>query len=128
MGKYDPLKAFLQSTDAEEVALNFDEIEALLGAALPASQRHPAWWSNNPSNNPMTRTWLDAGYRTEQLDVGARKVVFRRAKPEDPGGARRSGVGGAVARFRAALIGTVRVAPGVELSEPTGEVWDAEGS
>jgi hypothetical protein len=126
MGKYDPLKAFLQASGAEEIALNFDEIEALLGASLPASQRYPAWWSNNPSNNPMTRTWLDAGYRTEQLHVGARKVVFRRAKPTVRRVEPHSGSGGAVARFRAALSGTVRVAPGVDLAEPTGEVWDAE--
>jgi hypothetical protein len=128
MGKYDPLKAFLQASDAEEIALNFDEIEALLGAPLPASQRHPAWWSNNPSNNPMTRTWLGAGYRTEQLDVSARKVVFRRSKLKDRGDGRRGGSAGVIERLQAALGGTVRVAPGVELVEPTGDVWDAEGS
>ena len=46
-------------------------------------RRHPlhrAWWSNNPSNNVMTKVWLAAGYLTEQVDVSARKLVFRRVR------------------------------------------------
>ncbi|HWE98418.1 MAG TPA: hypothetical protein VG248_01330, partial [Caulobacteraceae bacterium] len=80
MGKYDPLKTFLQSSQTEEIALSFSEIEALLGKALPASRQYPAWWSNNPSNNPMTKVWLDAGYRTERVNVEAGRVVFRRTQ------------------------------------------------
>jgi hypothetical protein len=121
MGKYDPLKAFLISSGAEEVVLGFEEIEALLGAPLPPSKRHPAWWSNNPSNNTMTRVWLAAGYRTERLDIEGRRIVFRRS----PKSTRVSG--GVIERLQAALGGTVRLAPGVDLTEPTGEVWDAEG-
>ena len=52
MGKYEPLKTFLLSSHDDEVALSFDEIERLIGAVLPPSQKHPAWWSNNPANNP----------------------------------------------------------------------------
>jgi hypothetical protein len=121
MGKYDPLKAFLISSDAEEVVLGFEEIEALLGTPLPPSKRHPAWWSNNPSNNTMTRVWLAAGYRTERLDIEGRRIVFRRS----PNSTQVSG--GVIERLQAALGGTVRLAPGVDLTEPAGEVWDAEG-
>jgi hypothetical protein len=124
MGKYDPLKRFLVTNETEEVAVSFDEIEALLGAPLPASRQYPAWWSNNPSNNPMTKVWLEAGYRTERLDLAGRKVVFRRVSPGDR--SRQSGSGGVIERLQAALRGTARVAPGVDLTEPTGEVWDAE--
>jgi hypothetical protein len=120
MGKYDPLKAFLISSDAEEVVLGFEEIEALLGTPLPPSKRHPAWWSNNPSNNTMTRVWLAAGYRTERLDIEGRRIVFRRS----PNSTQVSG--GVIERLQAALGGTVRLAPGVDLTEPTGEVWDAQ--
>jgi hypothetical protein len=123
MGKYGPLKSFLLSSDAEELPLSFKEIEALLGAPLPPSQRHPAWWSNNPSNNPMTRMWLDAGYRTERVDIAGRRVVFRRAVRRASAS---GGELGLVARLQAALAGTVRVAPGVDLAAPTGEPWDAE--
>jgi len=130
MGKYDPLRAFLISADAEEVVLGFDEIEALLGAPLPPSKRHPAWWSNNPSNNTMTRVWLAAGYRTERLDIEGRKIVFRRASNATPASKRGTSgrSGDVVERLQAALGGTVRIAQGVDLAEPTGEVWDAQGS
>jgi hypothetical protein len=125
MGKYEPLKTFLLSSHDDEIALSFDEIERLIGAVLPPSQKHPAWWSNNPANNPMTRVWLDAGYRTEGLDLIARKVTFRRTGK----GRRQSGSDGPpglVARLQSALGGTVRVQPGFDLTEPTGEVWDAQ--
>ena len=121
MGKYDPLRAFLLASNAEEVPLSFEEIEALLGAPLPPSQKHPAWWSNNPSNNTMTRVWLAAGYRTERLDIEGGRIVFRRS----PKSTQMSG--GVIERLQAALGGTVRLAPGVDLTEPTDEVWGAEG-
>ena len=125
MGKYDPLATFLKSNPTEEVALSFDEIEALLGARLPASRQYPAWWSNNPSNNPMTRAWLEAGYRTERVNVEAGRVVFRRTPARSHDSEALAG-GNIVDRLRAALGGTVRVSPGVDLCEPTGESWDAE--
>jgi hypothetical protein len=121
VGKYDPLKAFLISSGAEEVVLGFEEIEALLGARLPPSKRYPAWWSNNPSNNTMTRVWLAAGYRTERLDLEGGRIVFRRSPKST------QVIGGVIERLEAALGGTVRLAPGVDLTEPTDEVWDAEG-
>jgi len=131
MGKYDPLKSFLEASGAEEIPMSFDEIEALLGASLPDSRRYPAWWSNNPSNNTMTRVWLEAGYRTERVDVAGERLVFRRA---DTGGTPPGSAGPAtnrskvnvVLRLQRALAGTVTVAPGVDLTEPTGETWDAE--
>jgi hypothetical protein len=120
MGKYDPLKTFLAGQAADRVPISFAEIEHLVGAPLPSSKRHPAWWSNNPSNNPMTRAWLAAGYKTEQVDTAAQRLVFRRT--EDPA----ADGGDWLAKLHAALGGTVRVAPGYDLTEPTGEIWDAE--
>ena len=111
--------------------MTFDEIERVLGARLPDSKSYPAWWSNNPNNNVMTRAWLAAGYRSERIDVGGEKLVFRRGTP---GSARYAAAAvktppsrpGVLDRLRAALAGTVHVAPGVDLTAPTGEVWDAE--
>ena len=101
--------------------MTFEEIERLLGLQLPNSKRFPAWWSNNPSNNTMTRAWLDAGFTTEQVDTAVGRVVFRRAafgdKPD----------GGWLADLRAAMGGTVQVAEGWDLTNPTGEIWDAQG-
>jgi hypothetical protein len=59
--------------------MTFAEIERVVGTKLPNSKEYPAWWSNSTTNNVMTKIWLDAGYRTEQVDVVGRKLVFRRA-------------------------------------------------
>ena len=79
MGKYDPLGAFLRQQDHELVPLTFAQIARIVGHPLPASSRYPAWWSNNDSNNVMTKVWLDAGFRTEQVDIPAKRLVFRRS-------------------------------------------------
>ena len=82
MGKYEPLGEFLRKQRVAHVPMTFAEIERIVGTKLPKSQRYPAWWSNNTSNNMMTQVWLDAGFETEQVDVGNRKLVFR--KVADP--------------------------------------------
>jgi hypothetical protein len=80
MGKYAPLREFLAKQGREVVPIKFTELESVLGLRLPRSKRYPAWWSNNPSNNPMTKEWLAAGYRTESVDTSAGKLVFRRTE------------------------------------------------
>jgi hypothetical protein len=128
VGKYDPLRTFLQDQKTERLPVNFAEIEAVLGFRLPASKQYPAWWSNSPTNNPMTKVWLEAGYMTEQVDTAAERLVFRRAtsSPPSSGGMPAAPSGGVIAALRAALQGTVRFAPGFDPAEPTGETWDAE--
>lgn len=132
MSKYEPLQHFLEGCTTDEVPLTFGEIERILGSDLPPSKAYPAWWSNNPSNNVMTRAWLAAGYRTERVDVAGEKLVFRRDRAiQSPGvseGHPPAFVGkpGVLERLRAALGGTVHVAEGVDLTQPTGEVWDAD--
>lgn len=85
MGKYEPLGQFLKSQTRDFVPMTFREIENILSAKLPPSKKYPAWWSNNPSNNVMTKHWLDAGYETESVDIGAGKLVFRRkARAKNP--------------------------------------------
>lgn len=78
MGKYDRLGAYLREQGCEQVPMTFAEIERVVGTKLPSSQKHQAWWSNSTSNNVMTQVWLDAGYRSEQVDTAGRKLVFRR--------------------------------------------------
>jgi hypothetical protein len=122
MAKYEPLKVFLVDRAEGEVAMTFQEIEKVIGASLPpVAFKHRAWWSNNPSNSVITHAWLEAGFRTERVDMGSRKLVFRRAQA-GPDPARK----GWLARLRAELGGTVQVEPGWDLTNPTGEVWDAE--
>ena len=86
MRKYEALGQFLLGQKYEEVPMTFAEIERVTGAKLPKSQRYPAWWSNNPSNNVMTKIWLDAGFRTERVDIAAKKLVFKRTAKSPFGG------------------------------------------
>lgn len=85
MSKYDALATFLREQGGDLVPMTFAQIEHVVGAKLPKSQKHQAWWSNSTSNNVMTQVWLDAGYRTEQVDIAARKLVFRRVAQRPAG-------------------------------------------
>ena len=63
--------------------MSFAEIERVTGVKLPPkAQLQRAWWSNNPSNNVLTKVWLDAGFRSEKVDLEAMRLVFKRATPE----------------------------------------------
>lgn len=122
MAKYEPLKTFLAGRTSSEVPMTFLEIEKLIGAPLPpAAFKHRAWWSNNPSNSVITHAWLDAGYKTERVNMGSQTLVFRRTEIRSGATAE-----GWLGRLRSKLGGTVQVAPGWDLTAPTGEVWDAE--
>lgn len=129
MSKYEPLERFLKSRHTEEVPMTFAEIEKVIGRALPEkASGHRAWWSNNPSNNVMTKAWLAAGYQTERVDMASRRLVFRRAtRMPDRGTSTPASRGaGIIDRIRATLGGTVTIPPGVDITAPTGEEWDAE--
>jgi hypothetical protein len=125
MGKYTRLGEFLRSQRRKEVPMTFAEIERVIGEKLPPnSPQYPAWWSNNPSNNVMTKVWLSAGFRTEQVDVKSRKIVFRRVE-ENPVG--KSPLPPAKKGDRhpmfGALKGLIRIPPGVDLTEPADPDW-----
>ena len=131
--KYDPLKRYLEAASQSVVPLSFEQIEQILGTTLPVSARkHAAWWSNNPTNHVNAQAWLAAGYRAERIDLAGRRLSFRRVQDgargveESPalmGGDHETDL---LERIRARLEGTVRVAEGVDLTAPTGEVWNAE--
>jgi len=125
MSKYDRLGEYLRTQRGREVPMTFAEIERVIGAKLPPnSPQYPAWWSNNPSNNVMTKVWLKSGFRTEQVDVKARKVVFRRVEqnsPEPPPPSHPK-KGGRHPIF-GALKGLIRVPPGVDLTDPADPDW-----
>jgi hypothetical protein len=126
MGKYEPLGAFLREQHAQEVPLTFNQIEKITGVKLPPkAQHHRAWWSNNASNNVMTKVWLEAGYESTQVDLSARKLVFRRigkaGTPENlaPSAGKKS--------ERHPLFGALKevtlIPPGVDLTEPADPEW-----
>lgn len=118
MSKYEPLTTKLKELPFREWRTTFQDLERTLGFRLPrAARTHRAWWSNNPSNNVMTKAWLKAGWRTEQVDMAGETLVFKKVKS------------GAVVKTPSpfgALAGTVHVAPGIDLVAPTGETWNAD--
>ena len=131
MGKYENLGAFLQKQRVREVPLTFREIEKITGVKLPPKAQHQrAWWSNNPSNNVMTKVWLNAGFESAQVDMAARKLVFRRIVKA---GATSGGFAESATKpyatkdgrhpARGALKGMVRIPPGVDLTEPADPEW-----
>lgn len=125
MTKYAALGDYLSKQKSEHIRMSFTEIERIIGGKLPASQRYPAWWSNNPMNNTMTRVWLDAGYQTEQVDVSGRKLVFRRISARSAGShdvvAQRKNVG--EHPLFARIHGTAHVPEGVDLTAPADPEW-----
>jgi len=132
MSKYEPLTQFLSAQQAHEVPMSFSEIERVLGFRLPEKASGiRAWWSNNPSNNVMTKAWLAAGFVTERVDMGSRRLVFRKAvtppATRAPAAAPRAPRSiGFLDRIRAQLGGTVTIPEGVDITAPTGETWDAD--
>ena len=138
MSKYAPLADHLRGSGQDSVAMTFSDIERIIGAELPQSAfTHRAWWSNNPTNNVMTRAWLEAGYTTAEVDMAAHTLVFR--KTAQYGAAAKSGSGelrdavaasavaeaGSFSLIFGALKGTVTVKPGTDLTAPIEADWEA---
>lgn len=113
MYKYYALEEHLASASEPEVHLSFAEISRLLGFPLPESARkRPAWWSNNSHGHVQAQAWLGAGWRTKGVDLRRERITFVRGDaPERQHKPRIEDIAGA-------LAGVVRLAPGVDLTEP----------
>ena len=75
MGKYEPLEHFLKKQRTKRWRVAFREIEAMLGFKLPQSAfKYPAWWSNDETGHSHAKAWLDAGWRTEEVDLALAKI------------------------------------------------------
>lgn len=124
MSKYDPLETWLEQAESESIPMGFSEIEHVLGFELPPSSRtQRAWWSNNASNNVMTRAWLDAGFETANVDMEGEKLTFKRVKAK----AVKSLVDGPKAPCRhpafGALKGLITIPDDLDLTQPAYPEW-----
>ncbi len=84
MGKYDPLRRFLEvaAPDVPEITLSFRQIEQILGDALPYTARHQvSWWANElrSGTHPQSSSWLDAGWEVDTVERDPEWVRFRRS-------------------------------------------------
>lgn len=83
--KYFALKSFLNSQTRARLGLSFEEIARIAGVELPASAYdHPAWWANSKSH-VQAEAWLGAGYKTENVDLAAKRVEFVRSETSERG-------------------------------------------
>lgn len=125
MSVYANLANVLAARTGSSWKASFPELERLIGAKLPASAfKYPAWWSNNPSNNAMTKIWLKAGWRTEQVDIPGQTVVFRRAAVPEMAGA---GFGDRPRGFDYAPLETKMArAPETKMARRPGEVGEKD--
>lgn len=83
--KYEPLEQYLkeQASTSSAVTLSFEQIEAMLGAKLPASAYdHRAWWGNEQDTtiHPQKKAWDSAGYVVDfvRQTRGLGQVRFKR--------------------------------------------------
>jgi len=111
MSKYESLCSYLGSLrQVKRLRVTFSEIEGILKFKLPRSAiTYAAWWSNDATGHSHAKAWLDAGWRTADVDVAGRKVTLvreeRRPLKTDPWGC---------------MEGTVRIMPDADLTAPTG--------
>jgi len=81
-GKYAPLENYLRNLPERqrEVKLGFEQIEGILNDKLPASAYESrAWWDHEKEGNHINgRSWSNAGWKVESLDVNEKWVKLVR--------------------------------------------------
>jgi hypothetical protein len=125
MSKYSALGEYLKRQRRDVVAMTFSEIERIIRIKLPASaHKHRPWWSNNPDNSVMTKVWIEAGFKSEQVDLEGRRLVFRRVHgPKREGAGAQSAAGNTVHPAYGAMQGLIRIMPGTDLTQPADPEW-----
>jgi hypothetical protein len=83
MSLYDPLRQRLFSVRENSLMLSFEDIEGLIGQALPKSaHEYGAWWSNedpDKTTHTQSKAWTTAGFVAE-VDRARRQVTFVRSR------------------------------------------------
>lgn len=84
----DRLKVLRTEMDAQKEDcrnVTFAQVEHWAEEPLPpAAYKHRPWWSNNINNSNSNRPWDRAYFRTEDVDMKARTVVFRKLPLPSP--------------------------------------------
>ncbi len=79
---YDALRDYLKKQTVPEFVLSFEEIEELIGAALPRAAQRASWWETLRSPDvrmPQREACLAGGYiATRQPD--GKSVRFKKMK------------------------------------------------
>jgi hypothetical protein len=79
---YEALRDYLRKQKSPEFVLSFDEIEELIGAALPRAAQRASWWETLRSPEvkmPQREACLAGGYIASRQPDG-KSVRFKRMK------------------------------------------------
>ncbi|WP_407176925.1 hypothetical protein [Bradyrhizobium sp. STM 3562] len=82
MNDYDSLRDYLKKQSLPELVLSFEQIEEIIGRALPRAAHRASWWDSlrSPQEKmPQREACLEAGYVATRLPDG-QSVRFRRMK------------------------------------------------
>ena len=91
MNDYDALRDYLARQKQEELVLSFEQIEEIIGDALPRAAQRASWWDSlrSPQERmPQREACLAAGFVATRMPDG-QSVRFRRMK-EGRGAGRRA--------------------------------------
>jgi hypothetical protein len=78
--KYEALWSYLRAQRQPRIRLSFADVARRAEVKLPASAYgHAAWWANDSTSHVQAKAWLDAGYKTENVNIAAQTVEFVRA-------------------------------------------------
>ena len=73
MNDYDALRDYLKRLKQEEFVLSFEQIEEIIGAALPRAANRASWWDSLRSPDiqmPQREACLAAGFKAVRMPDG----------------------------------------------------------
>jgi hypothetical protein len=76
VGKYDPLRAFMNEQASSEVEMSFGDLEALVGQLPKAARAGDEWWRKDSA--VQTDAWRVAGWDVSSVDRLKEIVSFAR--------------------------------------------------
>ncbi|HYW63636.1 MAG TPA: hypothetical protein VE865_10625 [Bradyrhizobium sp.] len=82
MNDYSALRDYLRRQTLPEFSLSYDEIEAIIDAALPRAAQRASWWDTMRAPDekmPQREACIEGGYIATRLADGKR-VRFRRMR------------------------------------------------
>lgn len=84
MNDYDALRDYLMRHKQAEFVLTFEEIEEIIGAALPRAAHRASWWDSLRSPDiqmPQREAVLAAGFKAVRMPDGASVRFTKMKKP-----------------------------------------------
>jgi hypothetical protein len=80
LGKYDPLRSYLESKSPSEITLtmSFSEIEKRVGRLPTSARQSRSWWTSTRSASRGAHGWLTANWRINSVDLDSEQVIFAR--------------------------------------------------